>query len=584
MTEHTDKNGDTGFEAHRGIQTATRYGDPGLAGFISRSFAKSFGFSDDTLRRPVVGIVQTWSEINNCHQNFRELAAAVKRGVYQAGGLPLEFPTISLGEVFLNPTSMMFRNLMAIDTEEMIRAQPIDGVVLLGSCDKTIPAQLMGAASADLPAMMVTGGPTLSGRWNGRDLGACTDCRGFWTEHRAGKIDADTLRDIEDSLCRSAGHCTVMGTASTMAGMVEALGMTIPGMAAIPAPDSRRMRIAETAGRQAVELIKLGIRPSQVMTRRAFENAIRVMLALGGSTNAVVHIIAVAGRLGIELPLELFDELSRSTPLLANIRPAGKWQMEQLFEAGGVPAVIRELLPLLHGDCLTITGRTLAEEYESARNTNTDIVAPLDRPLSHEGGMAILRGNLAPGGALIKHSAATPALLQHRGQAIVFKDLDELTRTIDDPNLDVTPDSILVMQSGGPVGAPGFPESGNLPIPRKLLEQGIRDIVRISDARMSGTAYGTVVLHVTPESAVGGPLALVRTGDWIELDVENRRLTLDVDEQELARRRAEWQAPARTQTRGWAKLYVDHVLQADRGADLDFLVGEPMPAETLQPA
>ncbi len=530
------------------------------------------GFSDDTLRRPVVGIAQTWSEFNNCHAHFKQLGEAVKRGVLQAGGLPLEFPTISLGEVFLNPTSMLFRNLMAIDTEEMIRAQPMNGVVLLGACDKTIPAQLMGAASVDIPTIMVMGGPTLSGRWEGRDLGACTDCRGFWTEHRAGKIDADTLRDIEDSLCRSTGHCTVMGTASTMASVAEALGMALPGCAAIPAPDSRRLRIAEDSGRQIVEAIEQDLRPSKIMTPQAFENALRVMLSLGGSTNAVVHTTAIAGRLGIDLPLDLYDRLSRETPLLGNFRPAGKWQMEQFFEAGGVPALMKELLPLLHGDCLTITGKTLRENVEGARVRNPDVIATLDKPLSPEGGLAILRGNLAPDGAVIKHAAADPKLLKHRGRAIVFKDVNDVQARIDDPSLDVTPDSVLVMQNGGPVGAPGFPESGMLPIPKKLLEQGVRDMVRISDARMSGTAYGTVILHVAPESAVGGPLAFVRDGDWIELDVENRRLHLDVSEAELEARRADWTPPPSPYVRGWGKLYVEHVMQADRGADLDFLV------------
>ena len=554
------------------VGSASRYGDPGLAGFITRSFAKSMGFSDDDLRRPVIGIAQTWSELNNCHHHFRELAEAVKRGVWQAGGLPLEFPTISLGEVFLSPTSMLFRNLLAIDTEEMIRGQPIDGVVLLGSCDKTIPAQLMGAASADVPAIMVTGGPTLSGRWDGRDLGACTDCRGFWTEYRAGKIDAETLAEIEDSLCRSDGHCTVMGTASTMAGMAEALGMALPGCAAIPAPDSRRLRLAEASGKQVVKLVEMGLRPSQVMTREAFENALRVLLALGGSTNAVVHSVAIAGRLGIPLPLDLFDSLSRETPLLANVRPSGRWQMEQLFEAGGVPAVMKELLPLLHRDCLTVTGASIAENVAGARIRIQDVIATLDKPLAAEGGIAILRGNLAPSGAVIKQSAASPHLVQHRGRAVVFRDSSDVMARIDDPELDVTADSVLVMQSGGPVGAPGFPESGNLPIPKKLLSQGVRDMVRISDARMSGTAYGTVVLHITPESAVGGPLALVRDGDWVELDVPKRRLTLDISDDELAARRSAWRPPPKPYDRGWGRLYVDHVLQADQGADLDFLV------------
>jgi dihydroxy-acid dehydratase len=561
-----------GMTGNERIQTASRYGDPGLAGFIARSFAKSMGFSDDTLRRPVIGIAQTWSEFNNCHAHFKQLAEAVKRGVLQAGGLPLEFPTISLGEVFLNPTSMLFRNLMAIDTEEMIRAQPMNGVILLGACDKTIPAQLMGAASADIPAMMVMGGPTISGRWGGRDLGACTDCRGFWTEHRAGKIDAETLRDIEDSLCRSAGHCTVMGTASTMGAIAEALGMALPGCTAIPAPDSRRLRIAEDSGRRIVEAVKEDLRPSRIMTRQAFENALRVMLALGGSTNAVVHTIAIAGRLGIELTLDDFDRLSRETPLLANIRPSGKFQMEQLFEAGGVPALMNQLLPLLHPDCLTITGKTIRENVEGARIKVPDVIATLDKPYSPEGGIAILRGNLAPSGAVIKQSAADPRLQSHRGRAIVFKDVNDVQARIDDPDLDVTPDSVLVMQNGGPVGAPGFPESGMLPIPKKLLEQGVRDMVRISDARMSGTAYGTVILHVAPESAVGGPLAFVRDGDWIELDVASRRLHLDVSDAELEERRKGWTPPANQYARGWGKLYVDHVLQADRGADFDFLV------------
>jgi dihydroxy-acid dehydratase len=571
--ENSSGNGASGgFAGHSGASSASRYGDPGLAGFISRSFAKSFGFSDDDLRKPVIGIAQTWSEFNNCHQHFKELAEAVKRGVWQAGGLPLEFPTISLGEIFLSPTSMFFRNLMAIDTEEMIKAQPMNGVVLLGSCDKTIPAQLMGAFSADIPTMMLTGGPTLSGRWNGRDLGACTDCRGFWTEYRAGAIDDAALAEIEDSLCRSDGHCTVMGTASTMASACEAMGISLPGTAAIPAPDSRRFRIAEAVGKQIVKVVEQDLRPSKIVTRPAFENAIRVMMALGGSTNAVVHLLAVAGRLGLDISLDDFDRLARETPLIANVRPSGKWQMEQLWEAGGIPAVMKELLPLLNGDCLTVTGKTLAENLEHERVRNRDVILPLDAPISNEGGLAILRGNLCPDGAVIKHAAATASLLRHRGQAVVFTSVEDVTARIDDPSLEITPDSVLVMQNGGPVGAPGMPEAGNIPIPTRLLQQGIRDMVRISDARMSGTAYGTVVLHVAPESAVGGPLALVQNGDWIELDVPNRRLTLEVSEEELARRRAAWTPPARTYERGWGSLYVDQVTQANLGADLRFLL------------
>jgi dihydroxy-acid dehydratase len=586
MTQESKNGGSSngGFAGSSGASSASRYGDPGLAGFISRSFAKSMGFSDEDLRKPVIGIAQTWSEFNNCHQHFKELAEAVKRGVWQAGGLPLEFPTISLGEIFLSPTSMFFRNLMAIDTEEMIRAQPMNGVVLLGSCDKTIPAQLMGAASADIPTIMLTGGPTLSGRWNGRDLGACTDCRGFWTEYRAGAIDAATLADIEDSLCRSDGHCTVMGTASTMASACEALGIALPGSAAIPAPDSRRFRMAEAAGKQIVKIVEQDLRPSQIITRPAFENAIRLMMALGGSTNAVVHLLAVAGRLNLGITLDDFDRLARETPLIANIRPSGKWQMEQLFEAGGIPAVMHELLPLLNGDCITVTGKTIAENVSSVLIKNRDVILPLDQPLSPEGGLAILRGNLAPDGAVIKHAAATPSLLKHRGRAVVFTSVEDVTARIDDPSLDVDKDSVLVMQNGGPVGAPGMPEAGNIPIPKKLLEQGIRDMVRVSDARMSGTAYGCAVLHVAPEAAVGGPLALVRDGDWIELDVENRRITLEVSDDELAARRAAWTPPAPKYARGWGKMYVDTVMQADRGADQAFLLPVPEPAPARTPS
>jgi dihydroxy-acid dehydratase len=575
--EKANGGGSGGFAGHSGSQNASRYGDPGLAGFISRSFAKSMGFSDEDLRKPVIGIAQTWSEFNNCHQHFKELAEAVKRGVWQAGGLPLEFPTISLGEIFLSPTSMFFRNLMAIDTEEMIKAQPMNGVVLLGSCDKTIPAQLMGAFSADLPTIMLTGGPTLSGRWNGRDLGACTDCRGFWTEYRAGTIDQATLTEIEDSLCRSDGHCTVMGTASTMASACEAMGISLPGTAAIPAPDSRRFRLAEAVGKQIVKVVEQDLRPSQIVDRKAFENAIRVMMALGGSTNAVVHLLAVAGRLKLDITLDDFDRLARETPLIANVRPSGKWQMEQLWEAGGIPAVMKELQPLLHTDCITVTGKTVAENLEGERVRNRDVIVPLDQPISDEGGLAILRGNLCPNGAVIKQAAATPSLLKHRGQAVVFTSVEDVTARIDDTSLGITPESVLVMQNGGPVGAPGMPEAGNIPIPTRLLQQGVRDMVRISDARMSGTAYGTVVLHVAPESAIGGPLALVRNGDWIELDVANRSLTLDVPEDELARRRAAWTPPARTYQRGWGRLYVDQVTQADRGADLEFLLPTPSP-------
>jgi dihydroxy-acid dehydratase len=553
----------------------TSYGDPGFSAFIRHAFQKGQGYTDEDLRKPVVGICNTWSELNHCHQHLRTLAESVKRGVWQAGGLPLEFPTISLGEIFLNPTSMLFRNLAAMDTEEMIRGQPLDAVVLLSGCDKTTPAQLMGAASADLPAIVVSAGPMLNGRWNGQDLGACTDCRRYWSEYRAGAIDEQTVRELEDALCRSAGTCMVMGTASTMASVTEALGMALPGNAAIPAVDSRRLRLAELSGRRAVELAREGgPRPSRIMTRPAFENAIRVIAAEGGSTNAVVHLTAIAGRLGVELSLDLFDGLSRSTPLLLNARPSGQFQMEAIFEAGGIPALMKELEPLLDLDCLTVTGRTQGENLAAVKPAERyrEVIATLDEPFGPEGGLAVLRGNLAPSGAVIKHAAASPERLRHRGRAVVFTSLRDLTERIDDPQLDVEPDDVLVLQNAGPVGAPGMPEAGLLPIPKKLLARGVRDMARISDARMSGTAFGTIVLHVAPEAAVGGPLGLVRDGDRIELDVPGRRLELLVPAEELAARRATWQAPAKPFRRGYGRLYLDHVLQADKGCDFDFLV------------
>ncbi len=560
------------------------YGSNDVASFIHRAFTKAMGYDDDDLDRPIIGICNTYSELNHCNHRLKDVAEAVKRGVLQAGGLPLEFPTISIGEVFVSPSSMLFRNLAAMDTEEMIRAQPLDGVVLLAACDKTTPAQLMGAGSADVPALMVTSGPMLNGRYEGQDLGACTDCRRYWTEYRAGAVTADTMRELENNLARSEGHCMVMGTASTMAACAEALGMMLPGGAAIPAPDSRRLRFSEASGRQIVKLAREGIRPSQVMTREAFENAIRVLHAVGGSTNAVVHLVAIAGRLGVELPLDLFDELSRTTPWLANLRPSGKFQMEALFEVGGVPLVMKELEPLLHGDCLTVTGQTVRQNLAAAPTVEgrgtfaeriREVVASRAQPLDAEGGLAILRGNLCPDGAVIKHVAASPNLLKHRGKALVFGSLAELASKIDDPDLDVTADTVLVLQNQGPVGAPGMPEVGNLPIPRKLLQQGIRDMVRISDARMSGTSFGTIVLHVAPESAIGGPLAAVRTGDEIELDVPNRRLQLLISDDELARRLAEHTLPAPAYRRGYGRLFLDHVLQAPQGCDFDFLLGDP---------
>jgi dihydroxy-acid dehydratase len=529
------------------------------------------------LGRPVIGLAQTWSEFNPCHRHLREVAEAVKRGVWQAGGLPLEFPTISLGEIFLSPTSMLFRNLMAMDTEEMILGQPMDGVVLLGGCDKTLPAQLMGAASADRPAIVVTAGPMLTGRYEGTRLGACTDCRRLWAEHRAGAIDALRMEAIQGELFPSTGTCMVMGTASTMAALTEALGMTLPGMAAIPAPLSRRLRLAEAAGRRIVEMAREDLRPSRILTRAAFENAVRVLMAIGGSTNAVVHLPAIAGRVGVALGLDDFDRLARATPMVASLRPSGQYHMEDLAEAGGIPAVMKTLAPLLHLDAPTVTGRPLAATLETVPVPGgwQDVVTTLDRPFKAEGGLAILRGSLAPDGAVLKVSAATPALLRHRGRACVFRSLADLAARVDDPTLPVTPDSVLVLQNAGPVGGPGMPEAGSLPIPKKLLAAGVRDMVRVSDARMSGTAGGTVVLHVAPEAAVGGPLAHVRDGDEILLDTGARRLDLLVTDAELARRRAAWRAPAPLPDRGYRRLFGERVLQAPEGCDFDFLVARP---------
>ena len=559
------------------------FNEAGVAGLTHRAFTRSMGFDDDDLRRPVIGICNTFSEMNHCNHNLRDLAEAVKRGVWQAGGLPLEFPTISLGEIYLNPTSMLYRNLAAMDTEEMIRGNPMDGVVLLTNCDKTTPAALMGAASADVPAIMVSGGPMLNGHWQGEVLGACTDCRRYTAEFQAGTIDAATYKAVEGNLVRSAGHCMVMGTASTMNSMMEALGMALPGNGAIPAADSRRLQLAEQAGRQIVKLAEMGIKPSDILTTEAFDNAITLLHALGGSTNAVVHLPAIAGRVDVDLPLSRFDDLSRRTPIITNMRPTGHYQMEDLFYAGGIPAVLRQLLPLLHGDALTVTGQTLAENVRDAEIHNPDIIHALDDPFQPEGGLAILTGNLAPDGAVIKHAVATPDLLQHRGRAVVFNGIDDLNARLNDPDMDVTPDDVLVLQNAGPVGGPGMPEIGNLPIPVKLLKQGVRDMVRISDARMSGTSYGTIVLHVAPESAVGGPLALVRDGDEIELDVANRRLHLHVSDEELARRRSEWQAPTPAFGRGYGQLFLRHVTQAPQGCDFDFLRGSDPAQITEQP-
>ena len=540
--------------------------------FARRAWLRSEGFNKDVFDgKPLIGICNSWSELNNCNAHLRQVAEAVKRGVWAAGGFPLEFPTISLGEMFMKPTTMMFRNLMAMDVEESIRANPIDGVVLLCGCDKTTPAQLMGAASADIPAIVVTGGPMLSGEWRNRELGAGTDGRKLFDLFRTGELSEEHFAEIEGCIARSAGHCTVMGTASTMTSLAEALGMTLPGCAAIPAPDSRRLAIADSSGRRIVDMVAEDLKPSRILTRDAFENAITVMMALGGSTNAVIHLIAIAGRLGIELKLDDFDRLSRRTPYLVNVKPSGEYLMEHFYAAGGVPAVLKELLPLLHSNAAAVNGKTIGENANVAECFNAEVVRPLANPLHAEGGTAILRGNIAPDGAVIKQTAASPHLLQHRGRAVVFETYDEMRARINSDDLPVDETSVLVMKNGGPKGAPGFPEWGHIPMPAKLLKHGVKDIVRISDARMSGTSFGTVVLHVAPESAIGGPLAIVQDGDEISLDVASRRLDLQLSQDEIARRLAAWKPAAPQYDRGYGRLFLEHVEQAHLGCDFDFL-------------
>ena len=550
---------------------------PELYGWLRQAAFKAEGFGEPAYQnKPIIGICNTWSELTHCNAHLRQLAEAVKRGVWQAGGFPMEFPVMSLGEYNMRPTTMLFRNLMSMDVEESIRANPLDGVVLLGGCDKTTPALLMGAASADIPAILVTGGPQLKGNWRGEELGSCTDCRRYHTELRAGSITEEQWAELQNSIVRSPGHCMVMGTASTMASMGESLGIALPGNAAIPAVDSRRAQLAEASGRQIMAAVEQDLRPSKIMTQEAFENAIRTLHALGGSTNAIIHLTAIAGRLGIELPLTLFDELSRTTPFILNLKPSGEFLMEDFFYAGGLPALLSELRPLLHMDAMTVTGRTLGENVSGTINHNPDLIRSLDEPLNSEGGLAVVYGSLAPSGAVIKPTAASPDLLTHRGRALVFDDHDDMEHRIDVPDLDVNPEDVLVMRNAGPQGGPGMPEWGFLPLPKKLLQRGIRDMVRLSDARMSGTAFGTVVVHVTPESASGSPLAAVRDGDIIELDVPNRRLDLLVDEREVQRRLTDIPPQKPHFTRGYGAMYSQHVMQADKGCDFDFLRAEEL--------
>ncbi len=550
----------------------TNYGDAGFSLYLRRSFAKSMGYSGDLLGRPVVGIADSRSGFNNCHRHFPELVEAVKRGVLAAGGLPLEFPTVSLGEVFLHPTSMMFRNLMSIDVEEMIRAQPMDAVVLVGGCDKTVPAQLMGAASADTPAVQLLAGPMMPASFRGERLGACTDCRRFWALHRAGKVGGSEIESIESSLATTAGTCAVMGTASTMASIAEALGMALPGSAAIPAVHADRLRAAEASGRRAVEIAGTDLRPSLLINEKSVENALRVLLAIGGSTNAVIHLAAIAGRVGVKVSLERLNELSDSTPVLVDLKPTGQHYMSDLHAAGGIGAVLRELRPLLHLECITVAGTSLKEVLDRHPAwVDRTVIREFANPISPVGGLVALFGSLAPNGAILKRSAADPKLFEKEARAVVFSSLEDLAARIDDPALDVTPDDFLVLQNAGPRSGAAMPEAGYLPIPAKLARAGVRDMVRISDARMSGTAFGTVVLHVSPEAALGGPLALVRDGDRIRLSVKRRRIDLLVSENELRKRKNSWHPSAGVPARGYAKLYREHVLQAEHGCDFDFL-------------
>jgi dihydroxy-acid dehydratase len=552
----------------------TNYGDRDFSLYLRRSFAQSMGYSRAMLKKPVVGIAYTPSGFNNCHRHFPEMLEAVKRGVLAAGALPVEFPTVSLGEVFLSPTSLKFRNLMAMDTEEMVRAQPMDAVVLMGGCDKTVPAQLMGAVSAGRPAIGLVAGPMMTGRYRGERLGACTDCRRFWAQYRAGAIDDAQISDVEGRLATTAGTCAVMGTASTMACLAEALGMILPGTAAIPAVHADRLRAAEATGEAAVRLIGSQLTPDKIVNQKSVENALRVLLAIGGSTNAVIHMTAIAGRAGVPVSLERLNELSDTTPVLVNLKPVGNGYMEDFFAAGGMGALMRELKDLLHLDAMTVTGETLGERLgaeEQDAFVDRGIIAERSKPLEPQGGLVALFGNLSPQGAILKRSAADSNLFEHEGRAVVFSSLEDLAARIDDPALDVEPNDILVLQNAGPHSAAAMPEAGYLPIPKKLASKGVKDMVRVSDARMSGTAFGTIVLHVTPDAASGGMLGLVRDGDRLRLSVKDRRIELLVDDAELKARAAQRPKAAEPPPRGYARLYAREILGADQGCDFAFL-------------
>lgn len=566
----------------KGIQGGlTNYGDKDFAAYLRRSFVRSMGLSREMLEKPIVGIAMTPSGFNNCHRGMPELVEAVSRGVLAAGALPRAFPTVSLGEVFLNPTSMVYRNLMSMDTEEMVRAQPMDAVVLIGGCDKTVPAQLMGAASADIPAVQLVTGPMMTGRHRGERLGACTDCRRFWGKFRAGEVESDEIAEVEGRLATTAGTCAVMGTASTMACIAETLGMSLPGTAAIPAVHADRLVAAEECGKLAVQLIQNPRKPSEIITEKSVENAFRVLMAVSGSTNAIVHLTAVAGRLGIKITPKRLNEISDETPVLVDLKPVGEGYMEDFYAAGGVGAVLREIRHLLHLDTVDVTGQTLAERLDDEPEwVDRRVIRAFDDPVSDEGGLISLYGNIAPQGAIFKRAAATPELFEVEGRAVVFDSLEDLANRVDDPDLDIEANDIMVLKNAGPVAA-GMPEAGYLPIPKKLARQGVKDIVRISDARMSGTAFGTIVLHMSPEAAVGGPLAAVQNGDRVRLSVSEKRIELMVDEAEIARRLESHQSPE-LQNRGYRGLYSRTVLQADEGCDFDFLTQDGWSKEKAQ--
>ena len=544
-------------------------------GYIHRERLRNQGFPNEVFDgRPVIGIANTWSELNPCNGSLDTVAEAVKRGVWEAGGFPLEFPAMSLSESLQRPTTMLYRNMLAMEVEELIRSHPIDGVVLLGNCDKTPPGLLMGAASVDLPSIMITGGPMLNGKYRGEAVGSGTLVWRYSEKVRTGEISFEEFMAMESCSARSQGSCMTMGTASTMACVTEALGVQLPGVAAIPAVDSRKFTMSHLTGRRIVQMVKEDLKLSKVLNRKAFENAIKVLSAIGGSTNAVVHLLAIAGRVGVNLNLDDFDKLGKEVPVVANMMPSGKYLMEEFFDAGGVPAVMQEISNLLNMDHITVTGKSVKENIAGTENFDKDVITPAAKPFQKAGsGIVVLRGSLAPDGAIMKVAAASPNLLTHKGKALVFDTIEEYLKVADDPNLPVTKESVLVLKNAGPKGYPGFPEVGNLPMPKKMLDQGVTDMVRVSDARMSGTAYGTVVLHTSPEAAVGGPLALVQNGDEIELDVPNRKINLLVSNEELAKRKQNWKAPAARADRGWSKIYIDHVQQANLGADLDFLVG-----------